>query len=223
VVDLNIKKNDSIAQNLSWSPAKAGGSNFKTHRRLDDAVHIKFIPTFFAHFFMLAISLFVGYFIYIFYTNPESINFNMPNFLIPVFPFIFLGGIVYAIYEMYKPRVFNLKKQVYQYSWLRPEIEISHLDSKHCIHFSMIHALQILDELIEDDDGHDYTSTELNLVLKDGQRMNIIDHSDRSAIMQDAKFLARKLIVPVWYQEAGQIQEFQPTVTKTSRNKKAGH
>jgi len=69
-----------------------------------------------------------------------------------------------------------------------------------------IHAVQLLSEFIEGSrsSSHDagstssYHSYEINLVLKDGSRINVVDHGDLARIRQDAGQLARFLDVPIW-------------------------
>jgi len=43
-----------------------------------------------------------------------------------------------------------------------------------------------------------FTSYELNLVLKDGSRRNLVDHGNLPALRDDARELAGFLIVPLW-------------------------
>lgn len=216
MVESNIKKHDSIAQDISWSPAKTGGANFKTHKLIKDAFKIRFVPTIFGHLFAL---LFAGVSIFLVlneYTNIFNATIEGSSWLKKIVPLVFAVASGYLLYSSYRPREFDLKNKIYRFGWLKPEIEISHLDNKHCLSFSHIHAIQILDEIITDDDGS-YTSTELNLVLKDGQRMNVIDHSSRASIMEDAKYLSQILIIPVWYQEAGLMRTYEPLLMKANR------
>lgn len=59
-----------------------------------------------------------------------------------------------------------------------------------------IRALQVLVEHISSDDS-DYDSYEINLVLKDGSRLNVMDHGNSDAIEDAAARLARFLKVGV--------------------------
>ena len=43
-----------------------------------------------------------------------------------------------------------------------------------------------------------YYSYELNLVLKDGTRLNVVDHGGKSLLNANAETLAQFLNVPVW-------------------------
>ena len=60
-----------------------------------------------------------------------------------------------------------------------------------------IHALQVVSERCS---GHrkGYFSYELNIVLSDGQRINVVDHGDLRRIRVDGGHLASFLHVPFW-------------------------
>ncbi|WP_341678322.1 hypothetical protein [Niveibacterium sp. SC-1] len=60
-----------------------------------------------------------------------------------------------------------------------------------------IRALQLLAERVSSDDGN-YLSYELNLVLVDGRRVNVMDHGKRRAIELSARALSEFLDRPVW-------------------------
>ena len=68
---------------------------------------------------------------------------------------------------------------------------------KHAAEFSQIHALQILAEYVRGNKSS-YYSYELNLVLKDGARINVVDHGSQNRLREDAKTLSVFLGKPVW-------------------------
>ncbi len=47
-------------------------------------------------------------------------------------------------------------------------------------------------------DKSTYYSYEINLVLKDGSRINAVDHGKKSKVQEDAKTLAEFLDKPLW-------------------------
>jgi hypothetical protein len=63
-----------------------------------------------------------------------------------------------------------------------------------------IHALQIIDEYVVNQDKEvvPYHSYELNLVLADGDRRNVLDHSGLTTLRHDAEMLGEFLDVPIW-------------------------
>ena len=60
-----------------------------------------------------------------------------------------------------------------------------------------IHALQIISEYVHGNKTS-YYSYELNLVLKDGNRINVTDHGNLKKLREDADALSRFLGKPVW-------------------------
>ena len=63
-----------------------------------------------------------------------------------------------------------------------------------------VYSIQLLRELVFNvsGDGRIYYSFEMNLVLNDASRKNVLDHGTKSVVREDARRLARYLNVPVW-------------------------
>ena len=64
-------------------------------------------------------------------------------------------------------------------------------------HLSEVKAIQVLRERISSKNGS-YYSYEINLVLADASRINVIDHGKHEAVIDDAELLATTLGVPLW-------------------------
>ena len=62
---------------------------------------------------------------------------------------------------------------------------------------SSIHALQLLSEFVSGSKSS-YHSYELNLVLNDGSRINVVDHGNLDRLRSDANTLSRFLDKPIW-------------------------
>jgi hypothetical protein len=60
-----------------------------------------------------------------------------------------------------------------------------------------VYAIQLLSEYCCGNESRFY-SYELNLVLKDGGRMNVIDHGNRAVLREQARELSLFLGKPVW-------------------------
>jgi len=78
-------------------------------------------------------------------------------------------------------------------------------DKTRFISLQDIYALQLLSEYVDSCDRYfsnnntgPYTSYEINLVLKSGDRVNVVDHGDGFQILADAQKLSQFLKVPVW-------------------------
>ena len=59
-----------------------------------------------------------------------------------------------------------------------------------------IHAVQVISKIVKV--GKKFQSYELNIVLKSGIRVAVIDHNDAAVIREEASTLATFLKVPVW-------------------------
>jgi hypothetical protein len=71
------------------------------------------------------------------------------------------------------------------------------------VELASIHAVQLVSEYCsghrrEDESRHGFNSYELNLVLKDGQRVNVVDHGDLPRLRDEGFALARFLGVWLW-------------------------
>jgi hypothetical protein len=60
-----------------------------------------------------------------------------------------------------------------------------------------IHALQLISEYCRGNKSS-YYSYELNLILKNGNRMNVVDHGNPEKLREDTQALSRFLGKPVW-------------------------
>jgi hypothetical protein len=60
-----------------------------------------------------------------------------------------------------------------------------------------IHSLQLLSEYCHGR-KNSYYSYELNLVLEDGKRVNVIDHGNLDQLRMDARRLSGFLQIPLW-------------------------
>ncbi|MEW5738325.1 MAG: hypothetical protein AB1938_05330 [Myxococcota bacterium] len=64
--------------------------------------------------------------------------------------------------------------------------------------FGQIIALQLLTERVEGDESADYDSHELNLVLSDGSRINVVDHAGKHVLRDDLQRLRALIGCKAW-------------------------
>ena len=69
---------------------------------------------------------------------------------------------------------------------------------KRRVDFSQIAALQVIPKNCHTGKGRDYLAWELNLVLEDGSRINILNHSGRKVFENDVTRLADAMDLKVW-------------------------
>ena len=193
--------NDEVAMKTQWRPAKGGGTNMCTHslkevspRRVE--FKARGMALFFPGIFMVAgIGVIIGMTI-----GGLNQNITMLYFGISCGSIFFLVGF-FILRNWMTPRVFDLNIGCY---W-KGRKEPAHIDmqsiKEHC-RLRDIHAIQFLQEYCRSSSANggnsSYFSYELNLVLKDGNRLNVVDHAKRSLIRTDAEKLSQFLDVPVW-------------------------
>ena len=66
------------------------------------------------------------------------------------------------------------------------------------VKFSTIYSLQLISENIKGEGGSPFNSYELNLILNDGMRINVVDHTNLFKLRSEAQFLAQKLNIELW-------------------------
>jgi hypothetical protein len=193
--------NDPVAGQTSWKPAKNGGTNFQTHKLVEKDHHrMEFVPTLgatlFCGIFALvgAAVIFLEFFVGI--ADPQDDPFWGSVFAY-MFGLIFLGVGVGIYYFKALPRVFDKWAGLYWKGHKKPANIYDRSSGGEFARFTEIHAIQILSERVRSDKSS-YTSYELNLVLGNGERLNVIDHGKKSAILADAQKLSAFLGKPVW-------------------------
>ncbi|MDZ7805894.1 MAG: hypothetical protein U5K71_02115 [Gracilimonas sp.] len=195
------KFNDDIAMKTEWYPLKRGGSNFGTHKLVKvDYNRIEFKSTLGAKLFSL-IFLAVGVGIPVFlgvekYRSYGSF-FRSDFLFIVLFGLIFFAAGSWMYYSFSKPVIFDKTKGMFWKGWKAPKRYLSDGNKKSSSRISHIYALQIIPELVRSDNNN-YVSYELNLVLRDGSRMNVVDHGNLGKIRSDSKTLSEFLGVSIW-------------------------
>ena len=192
---------DPLALRIDWSPAASGGASFRTHRLVQTSAHrIEFAPTVGAKLFYL-LFLVVGSGLLVFQANQIRIGqggMTEQGTFVPL-----LVGAVFAVAGacMYwfgtTPRVFDQTRAFFWRGRQGPQMMGTAGGSNSSVPFSSIHALQLLSEYVSGNKSS-YYSYELNLVLDDGSRINVVDHGNLDRLRRDAQTLSRFLDKPVW-------------------------
>jgi hypothetical protein len=190
--------NDSIALKTPWNPLKGGGTNIRTHAmKLDREGRCEFrvAPGYIA-FCGLFLVIGLGILIAILCTlNPREPKDYFPIPIGAVFATV--GGCL--LYFGGRPVVFDKQSGLAWRGWHEPRQDFEHgrERSGSLCRLDDIHALQIVSELVRSK-NNSYRSYELNLVLVDASRLNVVDHGDVARIRKDAAELGLYLEVPVW-------------------------
>ncbi|WP_179020286.1 hypothetical protein [Winogradskyella forsetii] len=198
---------NSLKSKVSSSPLKSGGANFTTHVLIEESsskiLYKPSIGVAFFNFAFLAVGLGVLFFgLYPLLNN--GFDFAEIEWFLLLFGLIFAtaGGLMF--YFFYMPRIFDKQLGIYYKAYKIDVNTIRKDTSKKYIPLKSIIAIQIIGEHVKSDKGS-YKSFELNLVLKDATRKNIIDHGNLKAIIIDAEILSQFLNIPIWH--AGSIED----------------
>jgi len=192
---------DSIKSKISTSPLKPGGASFKTNVLIQvNPSKLIYKPSIGAAifsfvFFAVGFGVLFFAFLPLFKTNIETVSINW--FLI-LFGLLFSGAGGFMFYKFYKPRVFDKQQGLYYTTYQFKLHQSRRQESKDYLLLKSIVAIQIIGEHVQSDDGS-YKSFELNLVLNDASRKNVVDHGNLKSIIKDAEMLSAFLNIPIWH------------------------
>lgn len=192
-----------LAAKTDWSPLSGGGANFRTHKgSLVEPDRFEFVATLGLFAFAGVFALIGGIAPLVLYTKLLERNHEPALHLLLLFPAVFLGAAWYIGRHLGRPVVFDRREGWFWKGRTSPSEDPSVGTGKNGCSLSEIKALQLLPESVRSKNGS-YTSWELNLVLADGSRRNVVDHGSESAIRSDAAALATFLSVPLWTHSDG--------------------
>ena len=177
---------DPVAQHTSWAPEKPGGTNIASQMLVEASPSsLQFRATAQAWVFAggtLLVGLWLGW-----------LGLNDPNAFIAAL--IFVGAGVLLWRSLTTPFHFDRATGRFWKGKNRPPKD----STKPSGSLESIHALQILPERVRGSrSSRTYHSYELNLVLRDGSRVNVTDHGKIDLLRKDATTLSRFLGRPVW-------------------------
>ncbi|MBX2820371.1 MAG: hypothetical protein KTR29_11840 [Rhodothermaceae bacterium] len=185
---------DSVAKAIEWSPLVKGGANFRTHKLKKVGYHIYVSsPTVGYHIFYGLFILFgIGVLVL------AALRLDGSLLLLGMLLFmasIFVGVGVYLMLKAINPFTIDLDLGTFYIGRSYNPLDDNSDGSSGSV--KDIHALQLIAEHIKSENSS-YTSYELNLVLKDGRRVNVMDHGRQSKIYEEAQTLSELLGVPIW-------------------------
>lgn len=194
---------DEIALRTEWVPAAKGGANFRTHRlkhtgprRAEFRVTGGFVA-FFVVFTLIGLGVSLGFGA----GALAGLRSGSLWSLFMIVPILIGGGFaaigVWMGWVHGAPAVFDKQRGEYWKGRVSPAEASNRHTIRERVPLDHIHALQLLRERCTGNDAS-YYSYELNLVLKDGTRMNVVDHGNRERLRRDAEELAKFLGRPLW-------------------------
>lgn len=188
---------DSFADNIDWHPLTPGGSTYQTHtleRTSEDTLILHPVKSLrWAPWFVLGFIPIAGGIPFAFFTPLISL------------PILVACALVLSIVAW---RLLQQQLKTHQFNttegsiWTGTSTTASIAKATQrpdYLSLSDVHALQIVCEYVKSNDlSGPFLSYELNLVLNDKNRRNLMDHHDLSDLRHDAQQLADALKVPLW-------------------------
>ena len=192
---------DPVAEQTKWTPMVRGGTRFRTHRLHQKAQgELVFTASwgamlFSGMFFVVGLAVVVGSVAaYQAIAEMEPIGLLLGILLGAVFGWF--GRVMWR--QLCVPRSFSKQHGVFWKGSELPRAAGTRQVSEDCVPLEDIHAVQLLREWVVGKQRR-FNSYELNLVLKDGARVNVVDHGNSRRLRRDAQELAEFLGgVPVW-------------------------
>lgn len=189
---------DPIARRVEWSAASSGGTNFRTHRLVEvSPLRAEFRLSigallFCALFFIVGLGVLGIGIATLLGIMPKG----APWWITIPFGLVFASAGAGMWWYMSRPRVFDMQ-DLWYWRGKRPTDRNAVEACKHAAPLDRVHAIQFISEHCRGDDSS-YYSYEINLVLHDAARVNVIDHGNLKHIRKDAQTIANLIGVPVW-------------------------
>lgn len=193
--------NDDLALKVDWKPLERGGSTSnwrKLIKKNADILHFKVSASYYVFIAVLFFCL-AGATGYLFFDmSSKGISpFKEFNFYVVLF-FTMFSALLFFVMQ---PITFNKRVNLFWMGFKKPSnLQVKDKEVDAC-RLSEIHALQIIKEVCSyrsDSGTRYYNSYEINLVLKNLQRINVMDNADVIKIKTYAHEIANFLEVPVW-------------------------
>ena len=195
---INASIGNPDAERTGWNPIAGGGANFKTHRLVEKNPRLLHLRT---SGLFKAVSLgFMGFGLFSVLAEigeallVEGVSLSSSGQLLSLItgvgitPFIFIGLGIFLFFGLARPSVIDGNRRIFTLG------DDSYL-------FERIRGFQVVSELVGSRRGGIYTSYELNMVLADGSRVNVMDHGDLNAVLRDGRKIADLVGVPLWMRE----------------------
>lgn len=181
---------------LAWTPVQPGGANFRTHR-----LHVEGADR-------LALKASAAFVVFLGFMGTFGAAAVIGAVATPEVPWpaavvgLFFLGVTAAIAGTSgRPTRFDRRLGLMWKGWRAPRHSGDTRGIPSALPLDRIIGLQLLTERVEGSEGDSYLSTELNLVLRDGERRGVVDHG--GALRDDAAALAEFLGVPLWDRSHG--------------------
>jgi len=194
--------NDSVAMQAGWTPRRRKqGASFQTHKlvavnsnRIELRGPLAIKLTYFI-FLLAGIGMIIG----VFYTNLSSgeFSFNETTFAASFLGLVCAGVGGCLLYFDTAPIVFDQRRGYFWKGRQAPDEVLERKAAGRFAELEQIHALQLISKRVRTD-RRSYYSFELNIVLDNASRINVVNYGNPRKIREDAITLSEFLGKPVW-------------------------
>jgi hypothetical protein len=205
--EISLRFNHPIANGTSWNPLRGGGANFQTQKlSLTADNQLKVVKSRSGKAFYLLFAgigsfvMLLGIFLTLEALQADIRNDGDDNLsgIISMIPFgliFFLVGFI----PLYYSRKLNFDKSsgICYFGKTHPKDVFRNRKSIKYFRMDEIKGLQILAEYVQSSEDN-YYSYELNLILDNFERINVMDHGNLNTLREDAQMLSKYLDVPVF-------------------------
>jgi hypothetical protein len=192
---------DPIASQTAWTPARGGGANFRTHKLIRvGSNRVEFRAStgaviFYLLFMLIGLAAFVA--VTASLSSSRQFSFGLETIMPLLISLIFVAVGGYMFYSGTAPIVFEKGRGMFWKGRKGPDEAMDSRGKGNLVRLDNVHALQMISEYCSGNKSS-YYSYELNLVLRNGERINVVDHGNRSKLREDADVLAGFLGKPLW-------------------------
>lgn len=184
---------DPKAMQTDWTPANGSNANFRTHKLVKvNSNRLEFRASIGLKLLLFVVIFFgIGGVIFGYY---EGFSVRMIATMSTGLLFVIAG--IYGLYLYTTPIVFDKRSGFFWKGRKAPDKVSDRKVLKHFAELEEIHALQLISEY--DEEKKENYNYELNLVLKNGNRIIVVDHGDEDKLRKDAHTLSAFMEKPVW-------------------------
>lgn len=170
---------------MNWKPLNTSSSNFDPYKLSIPTKRLLTYKT------TLGVKAFCGLFMAVgigclSYVGPRQHGRWIPESFVEeglaqLVSLLFLLAGASLLYFLSSPRLFDGKNNIFRKGRGKRQKIIS---------FSEIYALQLIPHSVSNSDGPDYTNYQLNIILNNGQRENVVNYHNQKNAQSDAKTIA---------------------------------
>lgn len=210
-----IFPDDPIFKNeLIWEPIANESSSFKSQKLVDRRNGIIEIRTTASVLLFHILFIFIGLFAWLI-SAVLLLVLDAPEYFSALIPGLVGGLFLWFGFSEILPKkiaTFNFNRQQFTLEQDRQDDKLQPLRAPYIL-FSQIQGLQLI-EVFHPSRNHyrlgtlgngrrrhssSFYSYELNLILKNNERVNVMSYGDKADIVSNAKRLAERLSVPLWH------------------------